>query len=64
MKGIVKLYPVDFNPIDTDDTLDIHRYLMKEIYYKTNIWIKCCTGLLISITDLSNLRKFVSLSNQ
>ena len=22
-------YPVDFNPIDTKDILDIHRYLMK-----------------------------------
>ena len=22
-------YPIDFNPIDTNDILDIHRYLMK-----------------------------------
>ena len=28
-KGIVNFFSVDFNPIDTDDILDIHRYLMK-----------------------------------
>ena len=30
LKGSVKLVSVDFNPIDTNDILDIHRYLMKE----------------------------------
>ena len=29
LKGIVKLFSVDFNPIDTNDILDIHKYLMK-----------------------------------
>ena len=29
LKGVVKLFSVDFNPIDTNDILDIHRYLMK-----------------------------------
>ena len=29
LKGIVKLFSVDFNPIFTKDMLDIHRYLMK-----------------------------------
>ena len=28
-KGVVKFFSVDFNPIDTNDTLDIHKYLMK-----------------------------------
>ena len=28
-KGIVNFFSVDFNPIDTDEILDIHRYLMK-----------------------------------
>ena len=29
LKGVVKFFSVDFNPIDTNDILDIHRYLMK-----------------------------------
>ena len=29
LKGIVKLFSVDFNPIFPKDMLDIHRYLMK-----------------------------------
>ena len=28
--GVVKVFFVDFNVIDTSDILDIHRYLMKE----------------------------------
>ena len=29
LKGVVKRLSVDFNPINTNDILDIHRYLMK-----------------------------------
>ena len=29
LKGVVKFSSVDFNPIDTNDILDIHKYLMK-----------------------------------
>ena len=29
LKGSVKFFPVGFNPIDTNDILDIHKYLMK-----------------------------------
>ena len=29
LKGVVIFFSVDFNPIDTNDILDIHRYLMK-----------------------------------
>ena len=29
LKGVVKLFSVDFNPIDTNNILDIHRHLMK-----------------------------------
>ena len=29
LKGIVKIFSIDFNPIDTKDVLDIHKYLMK-----------------------------------
>ena len=28
-KEIVKVFPVDFNPIDTNDILDINKYLIK-----------------------------------
>ena len=29
LKGAVECFSVDFNPIHTNDILDIHRYLMK-----------------------------------
>ena len=29
LKVVVKCFSVDFNPIDTNDILDIHKYLMK-----------------------------------
>ena len=29
LKGVVKIFSVYFNPIDTNDILDIHNYLMK-----------------------------------
>ena len=30
LKGVLKFFSVDFNPIDTNDILDIHKYLMKK----------------------------------
>ena len=30
LKGVVKFFSVDYNPIDTNDILDIHKYLMKK----------------------------------
>ena len=30
-KRSVKFFSVDYNPIDTNDSLDIHKYLMKKI---------------------------------
>ena len=29
LKGVVKFFPVYFNPIDTMNILDVHKYLMK-----------------------------------
>ena len=29
LKGTVKVFSVDYNDIDTNDILDIHKYLMK-----------------------------------
>ena len=34
LKGVVKFCSFDFNPIDTNDILDIHKYLMKRTWYK------------------------------
>ena len=31
LKGLVKFFSVDFNPIDTNNILDIYKYLMKRI---------------------------------
>ena len=29
LKRVVKFFSVDFNPVDTNDILDIHEYLIK-----------------------------------
>ena len=29
LKGVVKFFSFNFNPIDTNNILDIHKYLMK-----------------------------------
>ena len=34
LKGVANFFSVDFNPIDTNDSLDIHKYLMKRTWYK------------------------------
>ena len=70
MKNRVKrkcnFFSVDFNPIDTNNILDIHRYLMKGKYYKIIIRLikKMSIELLISIVNASNHTKCLSLSNQ
>ena len=38
LKEVVKFFSVDFNPIDTNDILDIHKYLMERTRYKINVW--------------------------
>ena len=37
LKGVVKFFYVDFNPIDTNNILDIHKYLMERTWYKINL---------------------------
>ena len=32
--GVVKFFSVDFNPIDTNNILNIYEYLMKRTWYK------------------------------
>ena len=66
LKGVVKFFSVDFNPIDTNDILDIYRYLMKRTRYKIMFGLikKILIGLLTDIVSASNHMKCVSLSNQ
>ena len=66
LNGVVKSSSVDFNPIDTNDILDIHKYFMKEKQYEIMLEIikKGFMGLSISIDNASNHTKRVSLGNQ
>ena len=34
LKGVVKSFSVGFNRIDTNDTVGIHKYLMRRTWYK------------------------------
>ena len=44
LKGIVKIFSVDYNAIDINNILDIHRYLMKETMKET--WYKIMFGFI------------------
>ena len=66
LKGAINFFSVDFNPIDTNDILDIHKYLMKRTWYEImfglikKIFIRLLTGLV----NGSNHTKCILLSNQ
>ena len=64
LKGFVKNFSVDFNPVDTSNIF--RYYLMKRTWYKIMFGLinKIFIGLLISIVNASNHKKCVSLSNQ
>ena len=66
LKRILKFFSVDFNPIDTNNILDIHKYLMKGTRYKIIFGLikKIFIGLLTGIVSASNHIKDVLLSNQ
>ena len=40
LKGVMKFFSVDFNPIDINHILDIHKYLMKKTWHKMLLLIK------------------------
>ena len=40
LKEIAEFFSVDFDPIDTNNILDIHRYLIKVKWYKIIFWVK------------------------
>ena len=56
------MFSVEFNPIDTNAILDIHKYLMKKIMF--GIIKKMLIVLLASIVNASNHTKCMSLNNQ
>ena len=41
LKGVVKYFSVDFNPVDTNNILDIHKYLIKRTWYNIILgWLR------------------------
>ena len=64
--GVVKFFPVDSNPIDNNDILDILKKLMKRTWYKIifGLIMKIYTGLLTGLVNGSNHTKCISLGNQ
>ena len=63
---IIIIFFFDFNPIDTNDIIDIHRYLMKRTKNKKMFRLnkEMFMRLLISIVNATNHTKCVLLSNQ
>ena len=65
LKGVIKFFSVDFNPIDINHILDIHKYLMKKTWHKMLLLIKkIFTRLLTGLVNGSNHTKCILLSNQ
>ena len=62
----VKFFSVDYNPIDNNNILDIHKYLMKITWYKIMFGLikKIFIGLLSSVVNASYHTKYIYLSNQ
>ena len=69
-KGSVKVFSVDYNPIDTSSIVDIHRYLMIETWHKImfriikKMFIVSLSSLANTSSIASSHTKCVSLSNQ
>ena len=67
---VLKLSSVDFNPIDTNNILDIHNYLIKRTWYKTvfglirKIFIGLWTDLVNGSTYKERFVRFVRFVKQ
>ena len=65
---VLKLSSVDFNPIDTNNILDIHNYLIKRTWYQTvfglikKIFIGLWTDLVNGSTYKERFVRFVKQS--
>ena len=66
LKGVAIFFSFDFNPSDTNDIIDIYKYLMKRTCYKKMFGLikKIVIGLLTGPVNGSNQTKCVSLSNR
>ena len=66
LNGYVYEFSVNCNITDTSNITDIHKYLMKKIWYKTLFGLikKTFMALLINKANASNHIKCVSLNNQ
>ena len=62
LKGVVQFFTVNFSPIDTNNILDIRKYLMKKTWF--GLIKKIFIVLLIALLNGSNHRKCVLLSNK
>ena len=62
--GVIKFFSVDFNPRDTNDILDIHKYLMKNDIKILGLIKKIFIELSAGLVNGSNHTKCMSLSNQ
>ena len=65
LKEVVNSFSVDFNSIDTNDVLNIHKYLMTKTRCKIMFGLikKIFTGLLTGLVNGSNHAKSLSLIN-
>ena len=56
LKGVVKFFSVDFNLIDINDMLDVHKYLMNRTWYQDMIIFglikKTVIGLLTGLFNM------------
>ena len=60
------MFSIDFNPIDTNDILDIHKYLKKRTWYKIMFGLikKIFIGSLTGLVNGTNHTKCVPLINK
>ena len=61
LKGVAKFFSVEFNPIDINNILEIHKYLMKRTWCKIifGLIIKIFIGLLTGLVNGSNHTKCI-----
>ena len=59
--GVVSFFSVGFNPIDTNDIIDIHKYLMTRTSYKilSGLIKKTLIGLLTGLVNKFNHKNSV-----
>ena len=66
LKGVNFFFSVDFSPIDTNDALDIHKFLINRTWYKREFGLikKILIGFFADIVSAYNHKNCALLSNQ